>query len=223
MHVRDMESLEIVVDVEGPVRVDEIVAGPRGVVDELAEREVPDPRAKRGHELGKWVSGSEGDEEEALPRAKGHLRQVVLRRREIRGPFELGHRMKAAVERETPTVITTAELLREAGSVRDERPAVRADVRKAVDLVLPVAREQERLVESAREQRERVYLSRDLDQVVVSRVLPGTREDALALEPKELRIGVHARRQRLGDADVRVDLEGVSAHGAAASYALPTP
>ena len=130
---------------------------------------------------------------------------------------------KIIVEPETPTVIATAQLLREAGSVRDERPAVRADVRKAVDLVLPVAREQERLVESAREQRERVYLSRDLDQVVVSCVLPGTREDALALEPKELRIGVHPRGQRLGDADVRVDLEGVSAHGAAASYALPTP
>jgi len=89
---------------------------------------------------------------------------------------------------------------------------VRAHVGEAVDPVARVAREHERLVERAWYERERVDLPRDLHEVVVTGVLPGAREHAVALRAEELGIGVHARRQRARNADVGVDLECRVAH-----------
>jgi hypothetical protein len=40
MHVRDMEALEIVVDVERPVRVHDVIARADRIEDELIERQV---------------------------------------------------------------------------------------------------------------------------------------------------------------------------------------
>ena len=71
------------------------------------------------------------------------------------------------------------------GALDDERPAVGADVREAVDLVVAVAGQDQRLVEPAGEEREREHLPRDTHEVVMSGVLPGAREDALALELEE--------------------------------------
>ena len=82
-----------------------------------------------------------------------------------------------------------------------------ADVRQAVDFVLLIPREKERLVERTGEQRERMDLPCDLHEVVVTRVLPRPRKDAIALEPEDLGIGVHASWKRSRDADVGVDLE----------------
>ena len=138
--------------------------------------------------------------------------QVVRRRREVRGLLELRHRVESPVEREAPAVVTAAELLLVTGAFDDERPAMRAHVRDAVDLVLLISRQQKRLVERTREQRERMDLPRDLHQIVVTGVVPRAREEPIALKPEDLGIGVHARGQGSRHADVGVDLEQRIAH-----------
>jgi hypothetical protein len=55
-------------------------------------------------------------------------------------------------------------------------------------------------------------LARDLHEIVVTRVVPRSREDAITLDPEDLGIGVHARWKRSRDADVRIDGEVRVAH-----------
>jgi hypothetical protein len=120
--------------------------------------------------------------------------------------------VERAVEAEAAPVIPAAQLLQVAGALDDERPAVGAHVREAVEAVLRISCEHERLVERARQEREREHLARDAHQIVVTRVLPRPREDALPLEPEQPGVRVHPRRQRRGDPDVRIDLERSVAH-----------
>ena len=96
--------------------------------------------------------------------------------------------MKAAVEGEPPAVVAAPQLLLVAGAIDDDRPAMRAHIRNAVDLVLLISREKERLIERAWQQREWVDLPRDLHEVVVSGVVPRAREDAVALKLEDLGI-----------------------------------
>src|SRR5439155_63111 len=146
-------------------------------------------------------------QQKALPARERDRGEVVALRRETFGTIEFGHRMEAPVEREPAPVVAAAELRLVAGALDDEGAAMRAHVGQAMDLVVRVAREEQGLVQRARQQRERVDLACHLDDLVVSGPLPRAREDALALGAEDLRIGVHARGQRASDADVRVDGE----------------
>ena len=125
-----------------------------------------------------------------------------------------------AIECEAAAVVAAAELLLVTGSFDDERPAMRADVGKAMDLVLLIAREKERLVEGTGKQRERMDLPCDLDEVVVTGVVPRSREETVALQVEDLGIGVHPGRKRSRDADVRIDLEQPIAHAAMLATAV---
>src|SRR5688500_9393469 len=96
--------------------------------------------------------------------------------------------------------------------------------------VLRVTREEQRLVESPGQQRERIDLARDLHDIVVRRVLPGPREYASLLRAKQCWIGIDASRQRLRDADISIDAElrfrsfrSVHRCGCYASYPLVMP
>src|SRR5688500_14904535 len=73
--------------------------------------------------------------------------------------------------------------------------------------VLRVTREEQRLVESAGQKRERIDLPRDLHHIVVRRVLPGPREYSALLRAKDRWIGIHASGQRSRDANVWIDAE----------------
>src|SRR5438046_10697393 len=94
--------------------------------------------------------------------------------------------METAVEGESPAVVSAPQLLLVAGAIDDDRAAMRAHIRNAVDLILLISREKERLIESARQEREWVDLPRDLHEVVVSGVVPRAREDARS---EERRVG----------------------------------
>src|SRR6185437_8384320 len=120
--------------------------------------------------------------------------------------------MKAAVQREAAAVVPAAQLLLVARALDDERAAMRAHVRNAMDLVLLIARQEKWLVERAGQQRERVDLPRDLHEIVVAGVVPRARKDAIALKPEDLGIGIDARRKRSRDANVGVDIEQRIAH-----------
>ena len=89
--------------------------------------------------------------------------------------------MEAAVERETPSVIAAAQLLLVSRSLDDERAAMRAHIGERMNLITCVAREKERLVKGARQERERMDLARDFHDIVMRRVLPRSREHAVAL------------------------------------------
>ena len=63
--------------------------------------------------------------------------------------------MEAPVEREPAPVVAAAELRLVAGALDDEGAAMRAHVGQAMDLVVRVAREEQGLVQRARQQRAR--------------------------------------------------------------------
>src|SRR5438445_5629246 len=92
-----------------------------------------------------------------------------------------------------------------------------------MELVLLIARQEERLVERTRQERERMDLARDLHEVVGTDIVPRAREQTIALQPEDLGIGVDARRKRSRHADVGVDLEERIGHGGDATYWMWTP
>ena len=149
MDVGDVEALEVVVEVQSPVRVYQVVAGTRGVERELAKRKCVEAASHRAGDLLEPHRRRERDHEETGPRTERDGGQIVGLRREIRGPLELRHRVKAAVEGEPPAVVAAPQLLLVAGAIDDDRPAMRAHIRNAVDLVLLISREKERLIERA--------------------------------------------------------------------------
>jgi hypothetical protein len=92
--------------------------------------------------------------------------------------------VEAAVEREASAVVPAAQLLARGRALDNDGPAMRAHVRHAVEPVLLVPGQQERLVEGARKQRERIQLPRDFHEVVVPRVTPGAREETIRCSRK---------------------------------------
>src|SRR5690348_10834587 len=93
---------------------------------------------------------------------------------EIRDALELRHLLKCPVQAEAPSVIAAAQMTRLPALLRDDIAAMRADVREAVQPVLHVPREQERLVQAAFQQRQRMYLPRNLHLLDIAHEMPGT-------------------------------------------------
>ena len=91
-------------------------------------------------------------------------------------------------------------------------PAMGTHVREAMQVILAVAREQQRIVEHAFQQRERVHLARDPHPAGVGDELPARCEDALTLKLEDLGFGVGPAGQGLGFSDVLVDGNGASGH-----------
>src|SRR5207302_10961937 len=103
MHVLDVKALEVVVDVERPVRVHEVVPCAQDVERELRERKLMEPSDKWREDRGDrhLRARCQRDEQEALSQPERDLCQIVRLRGEARGMLELRHRMKAAIQRET--------------------------------------------------------------------------------------------------------------------------
>ena len=140
MDVGDVEPLQEVVAVEGPVGAHQVVARAGGVEHGLAQRHPGDPRVELGRQLGERERGVERGEEELPPVSERDLRQVVGGGGEAFGALELGHREEAAVVGEAPAVIAAAERRLHPGVLADQRAAVGADVRQAVEAVLRESR-----------------------------------------------------------------------------------
>ena len=77
--VRDVEALEVVVDVQRPVRVHDVVARADRIEHELVERQVTEPLAHRGDDVVERHRRRERDHQEALPRSERDARQIVGR------------------------------------------------------------------------------------------------------------------------------------------------
>src|SRR5207253_3076327 len=79
MHVWDVKALEVVVDVERPVRVHEVVPCAQDVERELRERKLMEPSDKWREDRGDrhLRARCQRDEQEALPKPKPALSQTV--------------------------------------------------------------------------------------------------------------------------------------------------
>ena len=205
---RDVQPLEIIVDVEHPVGGDVVVAHALGIEDERVERQRAEPAAYRRQErLGVDGRLQRGQDQRAEARRR-QQRQMIARRRKIDGALELGRVRQLAVEREATAVIAAAQRRRLAGLLAQDGAAMRADVRQAAQR-LAVAHQQQRFVERARQERE----GHDAAGAHVRRVgrqLPARHEDALDEARVQLGRAIGLARQRLGACDVGVDGE---AHG----------
>ena len=115
--------------------------------------------------------------------------------------------METPVQLEAASVIPAAQLLLVPRAFHDQRPAVRADIRHAMDRVCAVPREKERLIQCARHEREGEDLPGDPHDLVVRGVVPRPSEHQVALRAEELGVRIHATGQRARDADVGVDVE----------------
>jgi hypothetical protein len=152
VHVRDVEALEVVVAVERPVRLDQVLSRARGVEHRAVERQEAAALADVRGEVVERTRGRERGEQELAQLAERERLQVVGRAREALDAVELGHGEEPAVEREAPAVVAAAQELLHARLLADDRAAVRAHVRDAVHAVVAIAREQQWLVERALEQ-----------------------------------------------------------------------
>ena len=61
MHVRDVETLEVVVEIQSPVRVHEVITRAARVVDKLTERQRLEPLPHWGDEFFERHRGRERD------------------------------------------------------------------------------------------------------------------------------------------------------------------
>jgi len=72
-----VETLKVVVEIESPVRVDEIIPRARSVERDFVERESVEPGAHRRDQLVERHRGRERDHEEAGPATERDRWQVV--------------------------------------------------------------------------------------------------------------------------------------------------
>jgi hypothetical protein len=88
----------------------------------------------------------------------------------------------------------------------DEGAAMRAHIRKASELGFIIGRDDQRLVETSLEQRERKDVTGSFHASAVGRKLPAPRENVLLLEREVPGIGVNAGGEGRGGADIAVDI-----------------
>ncbi len=129
-------------------------------------------------------------EQQLPPRFEPHRAQVIGLAREILHPVELRHRQEASVEPEAPAVIAAAQHRLRAFVFADQIAAMRADVREAAQAIGAVARQEERLVEDALDERHRTGPARHAHAIRIRDELPAPREHPIGHPREQRRIGV---------------------------------
>src|SRR5262249_34754015 len=208
MHDRDVVPLEIVVDVDLPVAADDPALARSGAHGLEAPRRQPlrqvfeslDERRRRRIQV---------DEKEAEPALEPEFRERLLFLVEVLDAVELRRVDEAPVQGIAPAVVTAAEGLTTSLPRRDRPGPVAADIRERTEAGIRPSNDEERLARDLG--REEPAGSRDL--VFVADELPRSREDPLALDSGDLRIGIEARRDRRGGSEAilegEIELAGV--------------
>ncbi len=202
---RAVVALEVVLDRDLPVAPDLPVvpdAEAEAVDVEAARGNVAGQRAERvGQRAGVRVGVDEDERPPGLGRDREHGEALLV---EVGLALRARRLAEGAVEVVRPRVVRALERLAVPVALRDQVPAVAADVDEAAQDALVVADDHDR--DLAREAREEVAGLRDA--VGPAGVLPGAREDALALQPLDRRVGVPVRRERRagreGGAEIRL-------------------
>ena len=193
MRDRQVVALEVVVDVDLPVALDDVVAP----LDERAcgrRRSRPRHLGRDGaHHLGqrRRVVG-QVDEDERAPALDAHGDEAEVLLGEALGVLHLGRGAQAAVEPVRPAVVAALERLAVALRERDLARAMPADVVEGAQLAVEAVRDDDRLVED----RDRDEVADALELIGPCHELPGAAEDPLLLALEDVGVEVVARRQR---------------------------
>ena len=205
-----MQALEVVLDVQRPVRGDLEIAVARRIVAELVERQPRQARA-RCRRRRRRTAPPERATRTPAPRTRRTARAAGG----PQGPgkslrlLEAGHEGHAPVEVEAPRVVAAADLL---GAAAARAPGCcRGACRRSRG---SAARRAASRASSSGSSRCPASISRgesepgSVDVAEVAEPLPGAREDALARQRMDRRIEVEGARQRARQRDVGVDREG---------------
>lgn len=163
-----------------------------------------DHRPQELFQRDEWIERSE---EEARPCAQRHLGQIVRRGGEPDDTLEFGHADEFPAQLEPPAMIPAAEVPLRPQPLANEVPPVGADVGQAVQPILVVPRQQQRLIDRALQQRGRVDVARRLDDLRIRHELPRSPKRPPLHRRQHLRIGIKPSRRRPRLANVRVDVE----------------
>lgn len=98
--------------------------------------------------------------------------EIVTLGGKVAGVLEFRHGFEAAVEGEPSTVVTASQKPLVSRAFAHLHAAVGADVGNAVEIVVEVSSQQERLVEETRQEIEWIDLTGDFDKVDVANKLP---------------------------------------------------
>ncbi len=201
MHHRQVVSLEVVVDVHLPVAVDQPGLG-RHVAHPLG--------CQRRGPLGDGVEEVrqrgrlevEVGEDERPPGGHLHRHQPHGLGVEALAPLHLGRAQQRSIQPVRPAVIAALQRLPLAAPLGHRAGPVQADVVESAQRVA-IADHDDRLVTDLRREEAPGFghVGRPPHQ------LPRAAEDLLVLQREEDRVGVAARRDRLGAADVGVERE----------------
>ena len=187
MRGRAVVALEVVLDGDLPVALDlPVVAGMEAQAVEL-DSALGDVAGERAQRVGQRTGlGIRVDEDERAPRLRSHRKHREAFLVEVGLAFGARRLPERAVEVVRPRVIRALERLAVAVALRDQVPPMAADVDEPAQDALPVAHDHDRNL--PREARE--VVAGALHPVGSPGVLPRAREDTLAFQPLDRRVGV---------------------------------
>src|SRR5687767_11005012 len=181
MHVRNVELLEVVVAVERPVCVDEILTRSVRIAAELIERHPADSCFYRRNPFLERDCRIQPREQQRSPFSEWQSRQIVRCARKTLGAVELRHRHERPVHCEAAAVIAAADGLEVSLAFDDQRATMSAHIRETAQLRGFIRDENERLVEASLEKRERKHVARSFYARGVAGPLPAPRKDRVLL------------------------------------------
>ena len=203
-----MKFFEVIVAVERPVCFQEIITRGGRIEHRTIERQKTDSLVQRFNPFRKRERRIKIAKQKRPPALERDARQIVLFTRKVRDAVEFRHRHKRTIERELATVITAAHSFDVPLAFNHDRAAMRADIRKTMRLHLLVDREQQRLVETTFEQRERPDVPGRFQLRGFADELPRMGKDLFLRTFVPDRIDIDLRGQRLRVRNVVSDLKG---------------
>ena len=128
MHERNVKAFEVIVAIQRPVRVHQILARARRIEGKLMQRK---PRQARFHlreQFTQWMRRIKRGKDEFPPRPERNLRQVISRRWKILCLGKLRHVAEGSIQVKSPAVIAADQALLVSAAVAEDVPAMRAHV-----------------------------------------------------------------------------------------------
>ena len=215
----DVVALEVVIDVDLPVAVDDVVAA----FDQVEAIELEGPRLlgdvaeARGERLS---SGIEIDEDESFPGFEAKREHAHGAAIEEFDAFDIGSADEAAVEGVGPAVVLAAEDIFAAAAEGDRSGSVTANVAEGAQRALLITDDEDGFSGDFGSEvgfgiGDRVVCAAGFTAWLIERAdhLPGFAEDFGFFDFEDGRIGVEAGGERVGALDLFVDAEAEGLRG----------
>lgn len=205
---RDVEAFQVVVTVERPVCLDEIIASSFLGKAEFVEGEPVQAFQHRPHPILETSGRINRGEEEGPPPGVRDFGQVVGFGRKPDDLFKLRHVLESSIEPEAAAVVSAAQKPLIADALADLHASVGADVAEQVGLVVGISGQDQRFIETTLEKGEGIDGAGDLGHVLVGDPLPALGKDGFLapLEPGRILVKGGGEGGRVLDSRVNVEL-----------------